>query len=1612
PGGGLAGIGEQGEIRVRTPYLAAGYLGDAELTRERFPRNPWSDRDGDRIYRTGDLGRYLPDGNVEFVGRLDDQVQIRGFRVEPGEIEAALAAHPAVAAAAVILRREVAGEPYLAAFLVPAPGAEPSPRELRRWLAAQLPDYMIPRVLVTLETMPLTPNRKIDRAALRRRELAAPAAGAAGAERAAPRTPVEELVAGIFAELLGGDAAGVDDNFFELGGHSLLATQALSRLRDACGVELSVRTLFEAPTVGGLAAAVDEARREARGLAIPELRSAAREADPEGLDRDLAPLSFAQERLWFIDRLVPENPAYNLFGAYRLRGSLDAGALRRTFGEIVRRHQTLRTTFEAAGEEPRQVIARSRPAALPRVDLEALPAARREQEAKRLSAAGGRRPFDLVCGPLLRTVLMRLAPAEHVLFVNIHHIVSDGWSSGILLRELVTLYEAFAAGEPSPLPELGIQYADFALWQRRWLRGEILAQQLDYWQRQLAGAPELLELPCDHPRPAIDTAAARTATLGIPAPVVGGLRALGRQRGATASMLLLAAWKTLLYRYTGQGDVVVGMAIANRNRSEIEGLIGFFVNTLVLRSELTDPLRFSELLGRVRETALEAYAHQDLPFEKLVEELRLERRLDRNPLCQVMFGYQNFPRPRVKVRGLEISGLGDARQDAGTSRFDLTLLLTEVGEELTGLLEYSGGLFEATTIRRLLGHFATLLAGLVADPERRIADLPLLGTRERHQLLAEWNHTSPLDPGRATIPELFEAQVRRTPDAVAVVFGASGRPVEQVSYRELNRRANRLAHYLRCLGIGPEMVVGICAQRNPELVVGILAALKAGGSYLPLDPDYPQERIAFMLDDARARVLLTQESLVAALPEHRARLVCLDAGRRATGGYSAANPTPAASPGNLAYVIYTSGSTGRPKGVAIAHRSAVAMVRWARTVFSADELAGVLAATSVCFDLSVFELFVPLSGGGRVILASSVLELPELAAGGGVTLVNTVPSAMRELVRLAGLPASVRTVNLAGEALLRELAERVCARPQVERLYNLYGPSEDTTYSIFARVDRPRAVAPPIGRPVAGTRFYLLDRRQQPVPMRVPGELYLGGEGLARCYLDRPQLTAECFVPDPFGADAGGRLYRTGDLVRTLADGELAFLGRLDHQVKLRGFRIELGEVEAVLGGRPGVRECAVVVREQRLVAYVAREPEGPETDAGRLCAGLEQSLPDYMVPGAFVFLDSLPLTPNGKIDRRALPEPEGVRPELAAARLAPRDTLELRLAQIWEEILDLRPIGVRDNFFALGGHSLQAVRLIARIEQELGRELPLTAMFRGPTVEQLAGLLRRGAEPAAASCLVTIRTSGSRPPLFCVHPAGGNVLSLVPLAHELGPEQPFYALQSQGLEGDQEPLATIEEMAAHYVAELREVEPQGPYQLAGWSFGGLVAYEMACRLREVGEEVTVLVLLDTVAPAAGIESENEAMFDDDAFWLADVGNFLARLSGRELPFSYDELRQLAPEEQVGFFVERLREIDFLPPSTGISQVRRLLRVYKTNIRASREFEPRPYDGRITVFRAAEGLADDAAESRTTDLGWDGLSSAPVEVHTVPGDHVTMLARENLPVLAERLQACLEKVRE
>jgi len=1328
PSGTLAGIGELGEIAVRTPYLSRGYLNDAELTAARFVPNPLTGDPADRVYRTGDLGRYRPDGAVEPVGRADQQVKVRGFRVELGEIEAALASHPAIREAAVTARETEGGDHRLAAYWVPSDeGADgPDAAALRAHLKALLPEYMVPSAWVQLDRLPLTANGKLDRRAL-------PEAASVVTDARAPRTPTEEILAQLWAEVLRTESVGVDDDFFALGGHSLLATRLLARVQNALGVVLPLRAVFEGPTVAELAARVEEMRR----AGLPALPPVV----PVGRDHPL-PLSFAQERLWFIDRLEGGSAQYNISNALRLRGALDVDALERSLGEIVRRHESLRTVFREGDGGAVQVIAPYAGFTLPTDDLSTLDPAAREAEVRRRATEDAARPFDLAEDPLFRAALLRVADEEHVLLLCIHHIVTDGWSSGVLLRELSALYAAYRDGDDSPLAEPPVQYADYAVWQREQLQGEVLDRQVGYWKERLAGAPALLELPTDRPRPPVQSHRGARELFDLPRALLDRLQALGRGEGATLYMVLLGALQTLLSKYSGSEDIVVGSPIAGRTRREVEELIGFFANTLVLRTDLSGDPSFRELLGRVREGTLGAYEHQEVPFERLVAELQPERSLGHSPLFQVSFALQNVEGAGGGLAGLRIEGVGG---EVETAKFDLALSAVPHDGGIHGVLEYSTDLFDRSTVRRMLGHLARVLEQVAADADVRLSRLALLGEAERASLLALGEGAAPELP-RATVDALFARAAAAAPEAVALAWEGG-----RMTYAELDGRANRLAHHLRRAGVAAGTRVGVCLERGPEMVVATLAALKAGGAYVPLDAAYPAERLAFMVADSAVPVLVTESRLAERLPPHAAHVVRVDADAAAIAAEPADAPAAETDPEAAAYVMYTSGSTGRPKGVEVPHRAIVRLVR-GQDFVSIDPSDVFLQLAPASFDASTLELWGPLLNGARLAIhpavQPSVESVGRALAEHGVTvlwltagLFHLVVEARIEILR------GVRQLLAGGDVLSVAHVRRVLEELPETALINGYGPTENTTFTCCHRIGEPprEGASVPVGRPIANTYVRVLDAAMQPVPVGVPGELYAGGAGLALGYLNRPELTAETFVADPYLP--GARLYRTGDRVRwketagaevrecgsalDSREGQrtpalphsrtavLEFLGRVDTQVKIRGFRVEPGEVESALSAHAAVREAAVVVREdvpgeKRLVAYVVG---GVEAEALR--EQLRRILPEYMVPAAFVGLDALPLTPNGKLDRKALPAPD-----LAPAEeryVAPRTPVEEALAGIWAEVLRLERVGVEESFFELGGHSLLATRVVSQVRAVFGVELPLRAVFETPTVAGLA---------------------------------------------------------------------------------------------------------------------------------------------------------------------------------------------------------------------------------------------------------------------------------------------------
>ncbi|MCY9373994.1 amino acid adenylation domain-containing protein [Bacillus sp. T17B1] len=1436
--------GVVGELYIAGTGLARGYFHRPDLTAERFVADPYGPP-GARMYRTGDQARWRADGTLEYIGRADHQIKIRGFRIELGEIDAVLAKHPDIEQAAVIVREDQPGDKRLVAYVVLASAIDTV--ELRRYVGASLPDYMVPAAFVEMDELPLTPNSKLDRKALPAPDFSKSVSGRG------PRTPQEEILCDLFAEVLGLARVGIDDSFFELGGHSLLASRLMSRIREVMGAELGLANLFDEPTVAGLAAHLHQAQSTR-----PALQRAER---PERI-----PLSFAQRRLWFLHCLEGPSPTYNIPVAVRLSGELDQGVLQAALYDLVCRHESLRTIFpESQGTSYQHIL----DAVQARPVLHVTEIA--EKELSERFAEAVRYSFDLAAEPAFRAELFVIGPDEYVLLLLVHHIVGDGWSLTPLTRDLGAAYAARCHGKAPEWAPLTVQYADYALWQQELLGSgddpnSLIAGQLAFWKETLENLPDQLELPTDYSRPAEPSHNGDTIHFRIEPEMHKRLQDLARANRVSLFMVLQSGLAALLTRLGAGTDIPIGSPIAGRNDDALGDLVGLFINTLVLRTDTSGDPSFRELLDRVREVNLAAYENQDLPFERLVEVLNPARSRATHPLFQIMFAFQNTPDAELNFPEME-SYL--RIHSVGSAKFDLTLEISEnrladgTPNGLEGLLEYSTDLFKQATAQALADRLMRLLEAAESDPDQRIGNLDILAPEERSSMVTDWQCVSEKIP-HACLPEQFEKQAALSPDAIAVVCED-----QSLSYAELNERANRLARMLISEGVGPEKFVALALPRSLEMAVGLLAVLKAGAAYLPLDPDYPADRIAFMLEDARPAFIMTNTKAAENIPpaENVPRIVLNDPEMaEKLNTYPAENPSNAdriqpLSPLNTAYVIYTSGSTGVPKGVMIPHQNVTrlfaATEHWFH--FSSDDIWTMFH--SYAFDFSVWEMWGPLLHGGRlVIVPYHISRSPEaflrLLVKEGVTVLNQTPSAFYQFMQAEreqpdlGQALSLRYVIFGGEALeLSRLEDWYNRHPEHRpQLINMYGITETTVHVSYIELNRSMAALRAnslIGCGIPDLGVYVLDERLQPVPPGVAGELYVSGAGLARGYLGRAGLTAERFIADPFGPP-GTRMYRTGDVARLRADGSLDYVGRADHQVKIRGFRIELGEIEAALVQHSQLEDAAVIVREdqpgdKRLAAYVI--PSSEDTiDKAELRKYAAERLPDYMVPSAFVTMKELPLTPNGKLDRKALPAPDFA---AAVTGRGPRTPQEEILCDLFMEVLHLPRVGIDDRFFDLGGHSLLAVQLMSRIREALGVELSIGNLFEAPTVAGLAERLEMGSSQSALDVLLPLRTGGDKLPLFCVHPAGGLSWCYAGLMTNIGTDYPIYGLQARGIGQREELPKTLDDMAADYIVQIRTIQPRGPYHLLGWSLGGNVVQAMATQLQNQGEEVSLLVMLD-----------------------------------------------------------------------------------------------------------------------------------------------------------------------
>ncbi len=1602
-------VGVLGELYLGGTNLARGYLNRPQLTEERFiippPAAPPFLRGAggiERLYKTGDLARYRRDKNIEFLGRIDHQVKLRGFRIELGEIEATLDTHPQIQQAVVLATEDLTGNKRLVAYL--ASGESLKTSELREFLGTKLPEYMIPSVFVTLDAIPLTPNGKVDRRALPTPDLRQEMEQS----YQAPATELEKLIADIWQEVLHLEKVGVGDNFFELGGNSLLAMQTVSRLRQLLAVDLTLNSLFDSPTITGLTPEIDRLRQanSDTNLIKPLER------------KDILPLSSLERSLWFFERLHPQSCVYNIPLTLELKGVVEIKILEQSLNRIIQRHEILRTSYLEVDGQPQKKIVPELSIKLPVVEVAT------ETEAKQIASQEASQPFDLSKNILIRAKLLHLSDNRFWLLITCHHIVFDGWSIQILFNELVENYRALSHNQTSSLPELTIHYLDYAGWQQQWLQSSRYHQQLDYWRSQLAEAPPLMELPTDRPRPTVQTYKGSRLYFELDNNLTQALNSLSRQEGVTLYMTLLAAFKVLLYRYTGQPDIIVGSPFANRHSPDTEPLIGFLVNTLVLRTNLTGELSFTEFLSRVRSTTSGAYANADLPFDKLVEELQPARDLSYNPLFQVMFALQK-QLPTTQTSADLAWSLVEAG-DRHCSMFDLTLDLVETATGIEGHFEYNSDLFDRATISRAIAHWQTLLEGVVANPQTSVAKLPLLTTAE-YQTLIDWNQNT--GKPYQSIQQLFATQVKLTPDAVAIIHQN-----EQLTYRQLDRRVNQLANYLQSLGVTAETLVGICIERSIEAIVGLLAILKAGGAYVPLDPAYPTERLAYMLEDAQISVLLTETKWQDKIPSHQARVINLNTERSQIDQYSTKISTDNAIDKNLAYVIYTSGSTGKPKGVAITNRALSSFTQTAIAEYKITQGDRVLQFASINFDAAVEEIFPCLCTGATLVLrTASMLALPNLLQACEelkLTILDLPTAYWHQLVaelkeHSLDLPESLRLVIIGGEAVLpepvrvwQELVTKSDRQNSLE-LINTYGPTEATVVATSYKIPpTPITGEVPIGRPLSHLQTYILDGDRALVPVGVPGELYIGGDALARGYLNRPELTKEKFIIPP--AAGGGilsdRLYKTGDKARYLPNGDIEYLGRIDNQVKLRGFRIELGEIESALTQHPSIKEAVAIVRSdsghKNLVAYIVSQSQ---LTSQEVRVFLQDKLPNYMMPNAYVFLESMPLTPSNKLDRRALPAPDLSRSNTEIA--LPTNEAETKLVAIWSQVLDIQPIGIADNFFELGGHSLLALKLVAAIESQFNIKLPATILFETPTIQQLAIRLQTDSKTKFNS-IVKLK-AGTGTPLFLVHDADGETILYGNLANHLKPEQAVYAIRPK------QKHTRISEMMADYIAEIRQIQPQGAYLIGGFCAGGVLAFEIACQLQAEGESVPLVAIIDAINPQ-GIGDNYVSVNQDRRKSFIQALNLQENSAVTIFKTAFTKIINLISYEvssKTKKLTDNLRVkllrycCDHNLPIPQFCQNIPHRTIYTYAEADYIKAKSSRYQGKLTLWRATEkqdlsnpAIDDTPAIWEVTDplLGWANLATEGVDAHDIPGGHSSMLQNPNVKVIAEKLQHYLE----
>ena len=1625
--------GESGEVLLRGTALMQGYYKDPEGTAAVL--------DGDGWLHTGDLARQDEEGYFFVVGRSKELIIKGGVNIAPRQIDEVLESHPAVLeAAAVGVPDRYFGEDAVA-FVVLRSDPSADERELLAYCDSRLGHFKTPSRIHFLKELPKGPSGKVQRLRLLDPAVLSAVAVTTQPENEgitingsgcsnenppqAAESSIEQIIAAAWCEVFAVPQVDCKANFFALGGHSLLAIQCLSKLREKLPIVLSLADFFEFSTIADQAGLVRQRLRPGNGLGSPEyvneaanweqsllkqyVPSPTEGAIPRSDSLAPHPLSPAQQRLWFMEQLNPDVPVYNEAEAVLLTGELNFEALERAFNVIVDRREVLRSTIKIIDDVPHAVIHKSWPLRVKKIDISTLPPAQRQSEVDRLLIDEPRRVYHLEAEPGVRVTVIRLSPREHVLILMMHHVICDWASEGIIWRELSALYKSFLRGEPFVLPTLPVKHRDYAVWQQERLATNSFAEDLAYWEEALCGSPALLELPADRARPPVMSHRGGRLRRKLNLTLTEALRQTGRLEKTSLFTVFAAALDALLHRYSRCDDILLGIPLSDRDHPELQSVVGFLLHTHVLRTRLSGEMTFRELLSRVQKAVLDLYIHRSAPFDQIVRKLRPQRNLSYSPLFQVMLNWRDRDQ-QLPFIGLEGLGIESLMAAANTSKFDLYFFVTDTGSEIWLELEYSTDLFNEDRIARMLGHFETVLEAVAADPAARIAEIPLLTPNEHRQIVFDWNQSESSYPKNKCLDDLIYVQVERSPDATAVAFEGA-----RLTYRELGNRADQLAGHLQQLGVGRNTLVAIFVDRSLEMVVGLLGILRAGAAYLPLDPTFPSDRLSFMLRDAQPVVLLTQEKLLDFLPIRQARVVCLDALPTGQSRKPARSDDRTAE--DLAYVLYTSGSTGTPKGVQIQHGALVNfLISMQREpgITAADTM---LAITTLSFDIAGLELFLPLTSGARVVIASSqtardASQLAELMKRSETTIMQATPATWRMLLDSGWKGNPGLKILCGGESWTTELASELL--PRCRSLWNMYGPTETTIWSSASRVERDKP--PVIGLPIANTTFYVLDGCGQLLPCGIPGELYIGGHGLALGYLGRPDLTSERFVGAPFSSQASARLYKTGDLVQRLSDGSIEFLHRVDHQIKLRGFRIELGEIETLMEQHAGISQCVVLVQgdnpsERRLVAYlVPTDPRvAPATE--ELRDALKKCLPTYMIPAAFAVIEKMPLTSNGKIDRGALSRSNLTSIRSEATVEAPRDSIEAKMLRIWEHVLEVRPIGIRSNFFDVGGYSLLVVKLFAQIDKVFDRSLPITTIFGSPTIEQLATLIRgrtidvagvvpRPFESSAAitSSIVPIQPHGSAAPLFMIHGFMGHVVGFYQLAMLAATDRSAYGVQAQSLLTGQPALLRLEDQAAYYLSEIRKIQPTGPYYFLGYCYGGIVAFEMAHQLHASGEHVELLGMLDSRVPGvlATVQPED---YSPERF---DIRVERFQRSVKSL-FRWERARSLGQR----LCRRVLCAIYGAAAALGVRSAPAFMKgVAEINMAAAANYRLRPWAGRVTLFRAC-----DQPDSRMPrDLGWTPFAEGGIEVYDVPGDHFLLFQEQkNVLVLAKTLRARLER---